>query len=294
MVQMDAANMALAKALILLGIGFAAVAMSVRKKDGTTPSRQAIRELSLSGFRALKGPLGRPKNTKILKKPQLAKIKATMLKLRGPSGKSIGYLAVYKKLPMTILRKAKYSMVRKALIGMGFKYLERPQVNDPIIAHKKKRIQFVTKHANRTPAQWVQHVQAVGDIHNATWSPGRLAIIAHRNRTKRTLMKVDERARFARPRNGLTKDQRKKQRKLKLLVFISPSGNGSCLVVPLPTPYTAQTLGKVFSKRVIPWLQTLYPEKSQHLPCIFRFFGIIHKESMKLLSCSGRAPNLQM
>ena len=151
---MDEANMALAQALILLGIGFAAVAKAVRKMDGTIPSRQAIREIAMTGFRALRGTRGRPKGTTILNKTHLAVIKSMMIKLRGPKGTAIGYRAVYNKLPGNIRKRASYYTVRKALIQMGYKYLERPLQDDPNTKHKNLRNEFANKHAKKNSSYW--------------------------------------------------------------------------------------------------------------------------------------------
>ena len=90
---MDPANMVLAKALLLFGLGYAAVAQCVREKDDSCPTHQCIREIAIGGLQSLKGNMGRPKGSTLLKEPHLA----TMLELRGPKGNAIGYLAVYKK-----------------------------------------------------------------------------------------------------------------------------------------------------------------------------------------------------
>ena len=262
---MDEAKMALAQALILLGIGFAAVAQCVRKMDGSMPSRQAIREIAMTGFRALRGKLGRPTGTKILNKTDLAVIKSLMIKLRDPKGNAIGYRAVYNKLPANMRKRASYYTVRKALLQMGYKYLERPRQDDPNAVHKNLRNTFANKHAKKNSSYWCRFLQAVGDITTVTYSPPSIAHLSHRHATKKTLMKTSEKSKFSRPRNGLTKEQRKKQQKFKLLVFLSPAENGTCLVLPLPMPYTAPDVGKLIEKRVAPWLTKLYPDKSQLL-----------------------------
>ena len=148
---------------------------------------------------------------------------------------------------------------------MGYKYEERLSQDDPLPSHKKLRNKFSITHGQRTATGWSNYIQVMGDITTPTFSPPSLASIAHRNATKKTLMKKTEKTRFTRPRNGLTKKQRKTQKKVKLMVFLSPANGGDCLVASLPMPYTAKDVGKVFSNKVVPWLRKLYPEKSQLL-----------------------------
>ena len=61
MVTIYPANMVLAKALLLFGLGYTAVAQCVRKKDGSCLTCQSIREIAIGGFQFLKGNMGRPK-----------------------------------------------------------------------------------------------------------------------------------------------------------------------------------------------------------------------------------------
>ena len=61
--------------------------------------------------------------------------------------------------------------MRRRLAEQGYVPTRKTNKNDPGPALRKRRVDFAKAHEGKTPAQWRQELQAVGDFKEFTWYP---------------------------------------------------------------------------------------------------------------------------
>ena len=132
----------------------------------------------------------------------------SFLKVRQPLGARVDARDVYNDLPDALRIKVCLRTVRERLKDKGFIMQDKLTKDDMGEAWRMKRMEFCRKHLSKSPSQWANFVQAVGDFRYFTYYPRNLKKRYLVKSCTQTIMRKGERRNkpaFFRPRKQIFK-----------------------------------------------------------------------------------------
>ena len=219
--RMDQANRALCYALRHPGPGqppmpYNDIKKVAKKSNGKPPSIGAIQNAA-NDFLEKKKKRGRKVGDKKTTKAEDKQIMAAFHKMR-PPGYGVDSRVVHGALPRPLKKKIGRMTIRRRLKDKGYVPEKKLSKDDPTYKQKQKRIVFCKRHKHTTPAQWMEKLQAVGDIKEFTYYPKELQPRFKRLRAPWTYMNKKEKKKgpFLRPKRWFKKSDWKKTKKQSL------------------------------------------------------------------------------
>ena len=258
-----------------------------KKSNGKPPSIGAIQNAA-NDFLEKKKKRGRKVGDKKTTKAEDKQIMAAFHKMR-PPGYGVDSRVVHGALPRPLKKKIGRMTIRRRLKDKGYVPEMKLSKDDPTYKQKQKRIVFCKRHKHTTPAQWMEKLQAVGDIKEFTYYPKELQPRFKRLRAPWTYMNKKEKKKgpFLRPKRWFKKADWKKTKKQR--VFGITTSNGKVLAFHVPLKgWDAEKFAVLVKKKLGPFLKKSFPGKSSftvlldgekvlHAPAAktaFREFGI--------------------
>ena len=232
----------------------------VRKTDGSVPSVGAIHEAAAS-FSKEKKQRGRREGWRKTSKKEDKALLSTFHKLR-PKGHYVDSRMVHSALPRKLRTKVQRRTVRRRLAEQGYVPTKKLNKSDPGPALRKRRLDFAKAHEAKTPAQWKQELQAVGDFKEFTWYPKELRPKFRQLRASWTYMHSSEKLKpeFVRPKRWFARSEYKKTKKQK--VFGCTTSTGESLAFLAPTPLTTEIWAGLVKTKLGPFLKRQFPGRS--------------------------------
>ena len=232
----------------------------VRKTDGSVPSKTAINDAARSMTKE-KQQRGRREGWRKTTKQQDKTLLATFHRLR-PKGHYVDSRMVHAALPRTLRTQVQRRTVRRRLAEQGYVPTRKTNKSDPGPALRKRRVDFAKAHEGKTPAQWRQELQAVGDFKDFTWYPKELRPKFRQLRASWTYMKPSEKFKpeFVRPKRWFKTSEYKKTKKQK--VFGCTTSTGESLAFLCPMPLTTEIWAGLVKTKLGPFLKRQFPGRA--------------------------------
>ena len=240
---------------------YAEIAAIVRKPGQQRLKQTTIRR-AVATFNSRRGIRGRKTGWRKTCPAEDKVIMKSFLKVRQPLGARVDARDVYNDLPDALRIKVCLRTVRERLKDKGFIMQDKLTKDDMGEAWRMKRMEFCRKHLSKSPSQWANFVQAVGDFRYFTYYPRNLKKRYLVKSCTQTIMRKGERRNkpaFFRPRKQIFKRSEFK-RVTKIKVFGLTTSTGQTLVIPSPLYPVAQDWIKMVRRRVAPFLRNAFPD----------------------------------
>ena len=260
--QMDFANRAMCYALRNPPPGtkkssFKQIAETVVKTDGTHPTMEAVRVAAVQ-FAVEKAKRGRKEG---YKKTTAKEDRTIMKKFRHlrPPGHGIDSRRLHRALPAKVRRNISRRTVIRRLADKGFTPQKKTTKGDPDVALARRRVDFARRYAERTGADWIRELQAVGDMKDFTFYPPDLKPRHKQLHARWTYMTKEEKylPAFTRPKRWFKTSDYK--RTIKQKVFGFTTSNGEKLAFLVPVPWSTEKWAEEVKSRLAPFLRKVFP-----------------------------------
>ena len=178
-----------------------------------------------------------------------------------PPGHGVVARQVRAALPSSLKRKVGERTVIRRLNEKGFSPKKKLSKADQSVKNAQARLKFSRKHQDKTPAEWKNSLDAIGDIKEFTWYPQDMRPRLAQLRASWTYMNDKERTQtpFLRPKRWFHAKDYKRVKKQK--VFGLTASNGKILAFECPMPMTADTFAKMVRTKIKPFLKKTFPRK---------------------------------
>ena len=166
-------------------------------------------------------------------------------------------------LPRALRGKVCRRTIRNRLKEKGYVPEEKITKDDPGQKQRKRRFEFCKGHEWRTPSDWQEKVQGVGDMKDYTYYPKELKARFARIRVSWTYMTKAEKQKpaFLKPKRGFKRKEYAKV--LKGKVFGLSASNGQQLLAHVPRPFTSKAFAALVRRRVGPFLRRAFPGRQR-------------------------------
>ena len=230
------------------------------KLDGRThPCASAVKEC-VDTFNDTKNKRGRKAGWRKTKKAEDSKILKTFKKVR-PDGHGVDARKVHSALPKKLRKKISRKTVVRRLAEKRYTPTKKASKSDPGPALARRRKDFAKMHKAKTPAQWKEFLQGIGDLKDFTYYPADLRPRFAQLRAPWTYMQPEERFKpaFLRPKRWFAKKDWKKVKKQTVFGLTTSTGKSfACLI---PTPFDAVGWKAVLQNQVVPFLRRAFPSR---------------------------------
>ena len=286
MAQMDAENRALAYLLRHPPKEWGVKPLKIRtiaeqyvvNTDGDRPSRSTVGKAVLC-FRKPKAKRGRKAGWRKTTQDDDEEILKTFRRLR-PPGYAITAPEIHRALPRRVRAKVGCDTIRSRLAEKGYVYDEKLSKTDKGVKWRKRRLEFCSLHAKKTPAQLRKALQGVADFSTFTYFPKTMRARYNRMHSRRTYMSASEKTKpaFMKPvKHMFSRTEYKRSVQMKL--FGMTLADGSHLECVVPTPFTSEDWVSLIKRRVGPFVQRRFPGET----CKILFDGerLLHTKEAK-------------